>query len=315
MPIQPVGADTVTGALPAVVEARLSATFATSTDAALDGGFGLNGTPTVRIPFSVTNNIDGPAAVAALTGNLVSTFICSNSEGDFSGAGGIDAGYWFGMNHFARVEAEGLVAALGSVMELAFVAGAGDVPLAIGLESGCNLFGPGADANIDIAIGFHAAAPRRLEGATGGSIGFAYSVKIDAPTIGNVNFSAYIEGTTRLTAGKLEVENAPIVNVGTSDLIISGGSGTSNGAYLSLEPNTNTGSAGLILSKAGSSFLVYETGGSIPFQVFKNGDVTISKTGGRVGFFGAGPASKPTGVTVDAAGIHAALVSLGLIAA
>ena len=34
-----------------------------------------------------------------------------------------------------------------------------------------------------------------------------------------------------------------------------------------------------------------------------------------LGFFGATPVAKPTGVTVDAAGIHAALVSLGLIAA
>ena len=34
-----------------------------------------------------------------------------------------------------------------------------------------------------------------------------------------------------------------------------------------------------------------------------------------IGFFGASPVAKPTGVAVDAAGIHAALVSLGLIAA
>lgn len=35
----------------------------------------------------------------------------------------------------------------------------------------------------------------------------------------------------------------------------------------------------------------------------------------KIGFFGATAVAKPTGVTVDAAGIHAALVSLGLIAA
>ena len=35
----------------------------------------------------------------------------------------------------------------------------------------------------------------------------------------------------------------------------------------------------------------------------------------QLGFFGATPVSKPTGVAVSAAGVHAALVSLGLIAA
>lgn len=38
-------------------------------------------------------------------------------------------------------------------------------------------------------------------------------------------------------------------------------------------------------------------------------------TGLKLGFFSTAPITKPTGVTVDAAGIHAALVSLGLIAA
>lgn len=35
----------------------------------------------------------------------------------------------------------------------------------------------------------------------------------------------------------------------------------------------------------------------------------------QIGFYGATPVNKPTGVAVDAAAIHTALVSLGLIAA
>lgn len=48
-----------------------------------------------------------------------------------------------------------------------------------------------------------------------------------------------------------------------------------------------------------------------------NHGVAVSYSGSvaQVGFFGASPAAKPTGVAVDAAGIHAALVTLGLIAA
>lgn len=43
--------------------------------------------------------------------------------------------------------------------------------------------------------------------------------------------------------------------------------------------------------------------------------INIAPTAGnKIGFFGATPIVKPTGVAVTAAGIHAALVSLGLIA-
>ena len=41
--------------------------------------------------------------------------------------------------------------------------------------------------------------------------------------------------------------------------------------------------------------------------------IALDTTG--IGFYGASPVAKPTGVAVDAAGIHAALVTLGLIAA
>ncbi len=41
----------------------------------------------------------------------------------------------------------------------------------------------------------------------------------------------------------------------------------------------------------------------------------IAMSGSKMGFYGTAAITKPTGVTVDAAGIHAALVSLGLIAA
>ena len=43
--------------------------------------------------------------------------------------------------------------------------------------------------------------------------------------------------------------------------------------------------------------------------------VTIASAGTKLGFYGTAPIAKPTGVAVSSAGIHAALVSLGLIAA
>ena len=41
----------------------------------------------------------------------------------------------------------------------------------------------------------------------------------------------------------------------------------------------------------------------------------LQQTGSLAGFFGTLPVAKPTGVAVTAEGIHAALVTLGLISA
>lgn len=48
----------------------------------------------------------------------------------------------------------------------------------------------------------------------------------------------------------------------------------------------------------------------------KNGsDTLVTQADGKIGFFGHAPAAQQTGVAVSAAGIHAALVALGLITA
>lgn len=48
---------------------------------------------------------------------------------------------------------------------------------------------------------------------------------------------------------------------------------------------------------------------------FARGDASIAGTGHSLSFFGAALSPKLTGVAVSAAGIHAALVTYGLIAA
>ena len=52
-----------------------------------------------------------------------------------------------------------------------------------------------------------------------------------------------------------------------------------------------------------------------PAVQFLGQDVQAGNTVGTVGFYGTTPVVKPTSVAVSAAGIHAALVTLGLIAA
>jgi hypothetical protein len=69
------------------------------------------------------------------------------------------------------------------------------------------------------------------------------------------------------------------------------------------------------------------SGGTVPDQIYyvmrSSGypviggwqSLTVQASGGNLAFFGGTPAAKPTGVAVTAAGVHAALVTLGLIAA
>ena len=68
------------------------------------------------------------------------------------------------------------------------------------------------------------------------------------------------------------------------------------------------------LSKKYGSFQVVNIGGSPYFQLGTDSS-GISISAESLGFFDATPVAKPTGVAESAAGIHAALVSLGLIAA
>jgi hypothetical protein len=59
-------------------------------------------------------------------------------------------------------------------------------------------------------------------------------------------------------------------------------------------------------------------GGSLTehMRIYYDGGVLVgSQAGDKVGFYGTAPIAKQTGVAVNAAGIHAALVNLGLIAA
>lgn len=60
---------------------------------------------------------------------------------------------------------------------------------------------------------------------------------------------------------------------------------------------------------------VYDNASAAVFVLGAAGTARLGKTGGSVGFYGTTPIALQTGVAVDAAGIHAALVALGLITA
>ncbi len=80
------------------------------------------------------------------------------------------------------------------------------------------------------------------------------------------------------------------------------------------------GSGATASAVAPTCFYLYDgTAGALRLSVDPNGKVTLpnalAHTGASVGFYATAPIAKQTGVAVDAAGIHAALVALGLIGA
>lgn len=147
------------------------------------------------------------------------------------------------------------------------------------------------------------------------------------------NSSAGDSGVVTISAG-----SATGAGLGGDILLLAGGSGTGAGGIIDLNGGDGGTSGGYISITAGGVSSSYAgNGGDITIESGvalgsgSNGSITISLAGisaiviqpanatttspVKIGFFGATPVVKPTGVAVTAAAIHAALVSLGLIAA
>jgi len=78
---------------------------------------------------------------------------------------------------------------------------------------------------------------------------------------------------------------------------------------VSVSSNIGTLAAGDTIARASNSYIV--SAGTSYVKV----NVSLNHDGSTVGFYGTAPVARQTGVAVDAAGIHAALVALGLITA
>jgi hypothetical protein len=138
-------------------------------------------------------------------------------------------------------------------------------------------------------------------------------------------------GTGSNAGGDIDMQpgNGGPTGLGGNFYADSGGSGTDSGGIFSIL-GAGGGVGGSFAMTGG--FSSAGTGGDIAFstgggtvadgnlylqdgygQIFMQGRSASSGGALQIGFFGATPVTKPTGVAVTAAGIHAALVSLGLI--
>jgi hypothetical protein len=69
------------------------------------------------------------------------------------------------------------------------------------------------------------------------------------------------------------------------------------------------------LGRATSPTILYDAAGNQILVETGTAAVRLGASGGSIGFYGTTPVALQTGVAVSAAGIHAALVALGLITA
>ena len=105
------------------------------------------------------------------------------------------------------------------------------------------------------------------------------------------------------------------IELATTDL-----SGTNYGGYtlLSESSSSELGKATLAYYNTSAAFDevgIFDNGVKEYFAVSLSGVKKIEADGTGLGFFNTTPAAQPTGVAVTAGGIHAALVTLGLITA
>ena len=166
-----------------------------------------------------------------------------------------------------------------------------------------------------------------FSGTTGGVTWIGNYVEGDAYTtaITNVESNLIAEAVNLLASGYLETGSI-LASSGAANIDLKPGTArvralramyvASGVNFTDVYPGT-TGNPSRIVAHG-------ETNTSVSVEGFGTGGVLLKDGGGTtkialnttgVGFYGTSPVAKPTGVTVDAAGIHAALVTLGLIAA
>jgi hypothetical protein len=124
----------------------------------------------------------------------------------------------------------------------------------------------------------------------------------------------------KATIGWLNANNTITIDT-SADRVVSGVlsaslPASSNGAYVAWATGISGVSAGDLLliprTSNASKTRIYGSTSTTPYEGIQVG---ASGSAPTLGFFGTSAVAKPTGVAVSAAGIHAALVSLGLIAA
>lgn len=141
-------------------------------------------------------------------------------------------------------------------------------------------------------------------GATNG-----YGLRIAAPAGATNNYALYSAGVIAIASASANAFAVGRLGLTTPAFVVDASTGTSI-TGVKITAGATTG--GVAVTAIGETNVILTLNGA---GTGAASGVRLGAAGGRVGFYGTTPIALQTGVAVTAAGLHAALVSLGLITA
>lgn len=243
----------------------------------INGRFGVNATTSVRQPINMGATIAG-GSIAGSTDDKVGIELAPKFTGNFTGTGGSNPGFAWGLNLFATTgsasgDGAGLTDVVGALLEMSIATPAGTTFNVVrGLQAEAAFFGSSAGCTVTQMESMRVSAPKRKDGATAGTATTAYCLFIEDPgaySVGASNsWALFVEGGISRFQGRVDID-------------------------------------GTIVSYNASLNLQGDYSGAGKIQLTTN----------NIGFFGVTPVARqtlPASGSVTAANIRTALINLGL---
>jgi hypothetical protein len=243
----------------------------------INGRFGVNATTSVRQPINMAATING-ASISGTTDDKVGIELAPQFTGNFTGTGGSNPGFGWGLNLFATTgssagDGAGLTDLTAALLEMSLGTPSGTTFNVVrGLQAEAAFFGASAGCTVTQMESMRVSAPKRKDGATAGTATNAYGLfieSVDDYNVGATNkWSLFVEGGVSRFQGRLDIDQTIVAYGGTLEL---------RGGY--------------------------------------SGSGVINITSSNIGFFGVTPAARqtlPASGSVTAANIRTALIALGL---
>lgn len=283
----------------------------------INGGLGVGNPSDPKQPVNFTVSLDGSTVrgsgsvldKVAQQQNIVVT-------GDFTGDTGSNPGFLWGENKYLTIgsgaaDGKGLTDVTTSLIEVnvGSPTGVNFSGAVRALELAAQINGAAAGSHIGTMETLRVGAPKRVNGATGGSVDNAYSLFVEGVDAADVGATAALsvfvsKGISRF-GGRVDVQGTVQSTAGGLSLI---GGLTTPGASLILNDNSGGGGghAQVKLGGSGSVFAVTSSGGANVLQMDNGGNVNLA---GGIGLFGTSAVTSKPVVTGSRSG-NAALDSL-----
>ncbi|HTF48412.1 MAG TPA: hypothetical protein VK735_13265 [Pseudonocardia sp.] len=176
------------------------------------GMFGINKTPSARQPINLGSTVNGSAAG---TEDKVAIELSPTATGDFTGSTGSNPGFFWGLNVFATTgpaagDGKGIGNFVGSLFEASIRSTGVTLPYVAGAQVEAAFFG-NTNAAVTQMESLRVCAPKRKDGATGGTATNVYCLFIESPDAYPVGatskFALFVDGGVTRLQGRVDVKD------------------------------------------------------------------------------------------------------------